>query len=96
MNLRSKKNLAAKTFDVGKKRISIINSRKEEIKEAITKQDIRDLFESGAIIIKDKKGRKKRTKRKSKRGVGKVKKKVNKRKQPNNKKIKTALIISML
>ena len=52
-----------------------------EIKEAITKQDIRDLHESGIIAIKPVKGRKKIVRRKTKRGPGKIKKKVNKRKQ---------------
>ncbi len=80
MNL-NKRNLAAKTMKVGKDRITFVRARLEEIKEAITKQDIRDLVVSGAIIIKPIKGRKTNTKRKNKRGTGKIKKKVNKRKQ---------------
>lgn len=79
MNLLKKKKLAARTFNVGKERIVFIESRKNEINEAITKQDIRDLKESGAIIIKEIKGRRrKKVKRGS--GPGKIKKKVNKRK----------------
>ena len=80
MNL-NKRNLAAKTMKVGKDRITFVRARLEEIKEAITKQDIRDLVISRAIIIKPVKGRKTNTKRKNKRGTGKIKKKVNKRKQ---------------
>lgn len=81
MNLRNKKSLAAKTFGVGKERVVFIDSRKDEIKEAITRQDIRDLVQSGAIIIKEIKGRKKNEKRKKRRNKGKIRKKINKRKQ---------------
>jgi|SRR3989344_8713063 len=81
MNLQKKKQLAIKTLKAGKERIVFLESRRDEIKEAITKQDIRDLVSDGAIIIKQIKGRKKNQKRKHKKGVGKVKKNVNKRKQ---------------
>jgi|SRR3989338_1263108 len=80
MNLRSKKELASRTLKVGKGRIVFIDSRKSEIKEAITKQDIRDLAVSGAIIIKNIKGRKKIAGRK-RRGVGGIRQKVNERKK---------------
>lgn len=81
MNLSKKKAIAVKTFGVGKERIVFVKSRLEEIKEAITKQDIRDLFESGAILIKPKKGRKKVERKKTKRTDGKIRKRINKRKQ---------------
>jgi len=81
MNLNKKKELAARTLDVGKNRIVFVKSRLDEIKEAITKADIKQLKEEGAIIIKEVKGRKKIVKRKRKRKIGKIKKKVNKRKQ---------------
>lgn len=81
MNLKSKKELAARTLKIGKKRIIFLESRKDEIKEAITKQDIRDLIETKAIEIKGIKGRKKIQKSKNKKGPGKIKKKVNKRKK---------------
>ena len=81
MKLGTKKELAAKTFKVGKKRITFVNERLSEIKEAISKEDLRGLKESGAIKIKEIKGRKVNVKRKNKRGTGKVKLKVNKRKQ---------------
>jgi len=80
MNLRKKKELAARTLKVGKKRIIFSNSRVNEIKEAITKQDIRDLKNDGAIYIKEIKGRTK-VKKARKKGPGKIKKNVSKRKQ---------------
>ena len=82
MNLSKKKNLAKKTFGKGKKRIIFVESRISEIKEAITRQDLRDLEKEGAIIIKNVKGRKKRlVKKGKKRTVGNIRKKVKKRKQ---------------
>ncbi|MFA5953776.1 MAG: 50S ribosomal protein L19e [Candidatus Pacearchaeota archaeon] len=81
MDLSKKKNLAARTLNVGKERIVFINARLDEIKEAITKQDIRDLTKDGAIIIKNVKGRKRIIKKKKKRSTGKIRKKVNTRKR---------------
>jgi large subunit ribosomal protein L19e len=81
MNLRAKKQLAAKTFGVGKERIAFVNERIEEVKEAITKQDMRNLQKEGAIIIKEIKGRSKNIKRKKKRGFARVRKNVNTRKR---------------
>lgn len=81
MNLRNKKELAARALKVGKERIIFVEARKDEIKEAITKQDIRDLNADGAIMIKEKSGRKKNTKKKGRRSTGQIRKKVNKRKQ---------------
>jgi len=80
MNLRNKKQLAINTLGVGKSRVIFVESRLDEIKEAITKQDIRDLKKDGAIIIKEIKGRKK-IEKKRKRGPGNIKKKLNTRKQ---------------
>jgi large subunit ribosomal protein L19e len=81
MNLSKKKELAKKTLGVGKNRIYFDRERISEIKEAITKQDIKDLHAEGVILIKPVKGRKKVTKRKIRRGPGKIKKTVNKRKR---------------
>ncbi len=81
MNLKKKKHLSAKTLKVGAKRIVFDTNRLDEIKEVITKQDIRDLHKDKAITIKEKKGRKKIKKRKTRRREGKIKKKVNKRKE---------------
>ncbi len=76
MRLENKKALVARTLNVGKGRIAFNTTRLSEIKEAITKQDIKDLQASGAIIIKEKKGRKKVVKRSTRRRPGSVKQKV--------------------
>ncbi|MCH7850044.1 MAG: hypothetical protein IH845_00170 [Nanoarchaeota archaeon] len=81
MQLAKKKELAAKVLKVGKNRILFMEGHLSEIKEAITRQDIRDIVESGAIQIKDVNGRRKIVKRKHRRRTGKVKNKVNNRKQ---------------
>jgi len=81
MNLKKKKLLAVKTLRVGKERIVFLKPRLDEIKEAITKQDIRDLYKEGAIIIKNTKGNKKVVKRKRKRKVGKIRMNKNNRKR---------------
>ncbi len=81
MNLRTKKTLASSALKVGRDRVVFLKSRINEIKEAITKQDIKDLKQEGAILVKDVCGRKKNVKRKHKRGTGKIRKKVNVRKQ---------------
>ena len=80
MNLKTKKELAARALKVGKERVLFIRGRLDEIKEAITKQDIRDLYKDGAVKIKEIKGRKSAGK-KSNRSPGNVRKKVNKRKK---------------
>ena len=76
MKLENKKELAARTLGVGKGRIVFNKNKLQDLKEAITKQDIRDLHASGAIIIKEVKGRKKIVKRKSRRRAGSFKLKV--------------------
>jgi large subunit ribosomal protein L19e len=81
MNLGNKKALTARTFGVGLARVQFVEARLDEIKEAITKQDIRDLQKDGAIIIKNINGRKRNANKKKSRSVGNVRKKVNKRKQ---------------
>ena len=73
MNLNKKKELAKRTFGIGKDRIIFVDSRLEDIKEAITKQDIRDLRRDGAIIIREAGGRKK-IKNKVRRGRGNIRK----------------------
>ena len=67
MNLKKKKELAAKALGVGKNRVCFNPEGLSEIKEAITKQDIKDLYEAGAITIKPNSGRKIHEKRKTKR-----------------------------
>jgi large subunit ribosomal protein L19e len=81
MKLDTKKKLAARTLNVGLGRIAFDNNRLEEIKEAITKQDINDLFSSGAIKVKPINGRRKKENRKTRKRQGKVKLKPNRRKQ---------------
>ncbi len=79
MNLGSKKELAKRTFGVGKDRIVFVESRAEDIKEAITKQDIRDLINDGAILILNGYGRRKNAGKK--RENRKVRKNINVRKR---------------
>jgi len=81
MKLNKKKELAAKVLGVGKGRIAFVNSRLEEIKGAITRQDIKDLVTEGAIVIKEVKGRAKVVKRKHRRGSGNIRKRVNTKKK---------------
>ena len=81
MNLSKRRELAAKVLKVGKDRIIFMEGHLGEVKEAITRQDILDLYKAGAILVKDVKGRRKVKKRKNRRRVGKVKKKVNNRKK---------------
>lgn len=76
MNLGNKKALASRTLNVGKGRIRFVDGRLEEIKEAITSQDMINLLKSGAIQIKPIKGRKANVSRTTKRGQGKIKKKI--------------------
>jgi len=81
MNLAKKKILAAKALKVGKNRVIFSKEGLSEIKEAITKDDVKTLFSEGIIAIKPVKGRKTVKKRRTRRGPGKIKKKVNHRKQ---------------
>ena len=80
MNLGKKKKLTKRTFNVGEDRIIFVESKLDEIKEAITKQDIRDLRKSGAIIIKEIRGRKK-VRQGANRGVGNLRKNIKERKK---------------
>jgi len=81
MDLKTKKRLAARVLGVGLERVMFDETRTDEIKEALTRQDIRDLFKGGAIKIKEIKGRRKREKRKTKRRGGKIRKRVGARKK---------------
>ena len=80
MNLKKKKALARRTFNVGESRIVFAESRLSDIKEAITKQDMRDLKQDKAIIIKEKKGRKK-VRKKRRKSTGNIRKRMKKRKK---------------
>lgn len=81
MKLDKKKELAARTLGIGKARIIFNMSRLDEIKDAITKQDIRELVKSGAITLKEIKGSRAKKKKKTRRRAGSIKKKVNTRKR---------------
>ena len=81
MNLRNKKKLIARVLKVGTDRIILESARKEEIKEAITRQDIRDLKKEGVIKLKPISGRRRNVKRKTKRRGGSIKRKVKRKKQ---------------
>lgn len=72
MNLEKRKELAAKVLGVGKNKVYFDSAHLSEIKEAITKQDIRDLFAEGIIAIKENKGIKKKVKRTTRRGPGSI------------------------
>lgn len=76
MNLSKKKALAARTLNVGKARILFNMQGLSEIKEAITKQDIRDLHKEGIILIKEVKGRRTLVRRKTRKRMGSRKKKI--------------------
>lgn len=79
MNLSKKKSLAARTLGVGVARIKFNSNSLNEIKEAITKQDIRDLVANKAIFVSEITGRKAIKPRKRKR-AGSI------RMRPNNRK----------
>ncbi|MBI3334624.1 hypothetical protein HYZ97_04000 [Candidatus Pacearchaeota archaeon] len=74
MKLDKKKNLAARTLSVGKERIVFNTQRLNEIKEAITKQDIRDLVTAGAITLREINGRRTVVRRKNRRRAGSIRK----------------------
>ena len=74
MQLTKKKNLAAKVLKVGRGRIIFAKEHLLEIKEAITRMDILDLYKNGTIQIREVNGRKKVIRRKNRRKVGKIKK----------------------
>ncbi len=81
MNLSKKKKLAMRTLNVGSSRIVFLESRLDEIKEAITKQDIKELVKNGAILIKEGKGRRKASKNGKSRSMGNIRKKKRNRKR---------------
>lgn len=74
MKLDKKKALAAKVLGIGRGRIIFVEPRLNEIKEAITKDDIRSLKADGAIIIREIKGRRSKQKKKVRKSPGNIKK----------------------
>ncbi len=81
MKLETKKYLAARALSVGKNRIVFNIERLPEIKEAITKQDMKDLFQDKAIAIREIKGKRIIKQRKTRRRKGSIKLRVNNSKQ---------------
>ena len=75
-NLESRKQLESRLFGVGKNKIYFDEAHISEIKEAITKQDLRDLLAEGIIQIKEAHGRLVKPKRTTRRGPGKIKRKL--------------------
>ncbi|PSG98817.1 MAG: 50S ribosomal protein L19e [Nanohaloarchaea archaeon SW_7_43_1] len=71
-DLKSQKRMAAEVMDVGKTRVRIDPGEQEKVEEAITRQDIRNLVESGVIEKRDVKGtskaRSKEIKKQKKKG----------------------------
>ena len=78
MNLKVKKRIAKELFHVGEKRIWIDPTKLKEVKEAITKRDIKGLVKKGIILVKQEKNQSRFRIRKSKmqkskgrgRGIG--------------------------
>jgi len=66
-DLKSQKRMASEVMDVGKDRVWIDPEQMDRVDEAITRQDIRNLIESGAIQKKDKKGTSKGRSRENKK-----------------------------
>jgi large subunit ribosomal protein L19e len=75
MKLENKKALISRTLGIGKNKIVFNRERLQEIKEVMTKQDVKDLLQSGAIILKDNCGRKKVVKRLTRRRQGSIRQK---------------------
>lgn len=55
-DLKSQRRIAAEVMDVGEDRVWMDPEQMEKISEAITRQDIRNLIEGGAIQKRDEKG----------------------------------------
>ena len=55
-NLRAQKRMAADVLDIGKGRVWFDPEAQAEIADAITREDIRELVETGTIRAKDAKG----------------------------------------
>jgi len=55
-DLSAQKRMAADVMDVGKSRVWLDPERQGEIAEAITRQDVRDLVDEGAIRAEEPKG----------------------------------------
>ena len=56
MNLRNKKSLVARILKAGKQRVWFNPAKLSDIKEAITKDDLKSLMQEGSITVKQKTG----------------------------------------
>ena len=74
-DLTAQKRLAADILDVGKNRIWLDPGRQEDLADAITREDVRDLIDEGAIRAEDAKSnsRGRARERAAKRGYGQKK-----------------------
>ena len=71
MNLKSKKELIARALGVGASRIKLMPEASDRIQDAITREEIRALINSKAVIIKQRKGvSRSRVKKGKKKGSG--------------------------
>ena len=55
-DLKAQKRLAADVLDVGKNRVKLDPERQGEIADAITRDDVRELIDEGAIRVEQKSG----------------------------------------
>lgn len=81
MNLKKKKDLISRTLKVGRERIVLNARRIDELKDAITKQDIRELLSSGAIIIREITGSRRKERRNNRRRGGSIRLRIKKGKR---------------
>ena len=56
MNLRNKRIIVSKILKVGLDRVWLDPNRMTDIKDAITRDDLRKLIANGAILVKQKRG----------------------------------------
>ncbi|MBD3260808.1 MAG: 50S ribosomal protein L19e [Candidatus Altiarchaeales archaeon] len=56
MNLRNQRRMAAELLKVGENKVNFNQERLEEVADALTREDIRYLINSGAIAAKQEKG----------------------------------------
>lgn len=66
-DLKSQRRMASEVLDVGKNRVWIDPEEEEKVEEAITRQDIRNLVESGVIQKRDVEGTSKGRSRENKK-----------------------------
>ena len=75
MNLKTKKRIAKSIFDVGNRRIWIDPDKSKEVKEAITRNDIKGLVNKGIIVVKQERNNSRYRTRKAKIQEGKGRRK---------------------